>query len=253
MEKQPVNKETIEDGKYGKLYVFSSVLLGIAVTLCLVFAVQVLMKGYVSIGGYSAFRVVTGSMEPTIPVGALLVNQSVDIDEIKVNDIICYRAKEEDHYGATVTHRVIAIQIGEDGRRYLETKGDANYISDIYYVEADNLIGRVIWYSKEESVITNVVSFLGGGIGFFACIVLPVLIIAGMVLQSAVTNLQKELYETERKLREEKSATTTDDELLPGYTTLTRKDYEEIYTMLKEELLGELKRAKEMEKPSTTK
>ena len=34
---------------------------------------KVLTRGYVTLGGYSLFRVVSGSMEPTISTGALLI------------------------------------------------------------------------------------------------------------------------------------------------------------------------------------
>ena len=59
-----------------------TLLLVLAVALCLYTVVQVLSHGYVNMGGFMMFRVVTGSMEPTIPVGALLVTQQVDIESI---------------------------------------------------------------------------------------------------------------------------------------------------------------------------
>ena len=45
-----------------------TVLLVLAVALCLYVVVQVLSNGYANIGGFMMFRVVTGSMEPEIPV-----------------------------------------------------------------------------------------------------------------------------------------------------------------------------------------
>ena len=56
---------------------FSTVCLILAMALCVVVVSQVLSQGYVSIGGYSMFRVVTPSMEPTLPVGALLLSEEV--------------------------------------------------------------------------------------------------------------------------------------------------------------------------------
>ena len=44
-----------------------TLMLILAVLLCLYVVVQVMSNGYVNIGGYMMFRVVTGSMEPTIP------------------------------------------------------------------------------------------------------------------------------------------------------------------------------------------
>ena len=62
-----------------RIDVLITVLLILVVLLCLFVTVQVVSQGYVNVAGYSLFRVVTGSMEPTIPVGALLVSQQVDM------------------------------------------------------------------------------------------------------------------------------------------------------------------------------
>ena len=56
-----------------------TILLVLAVLLCLYVAIQSMSNGFVNIGGFMMFRVVTGSMEPTIPVGALLVTKQADI------------------------------------------------------------------------------------------------------------------------------------------------------------------------------
>ena len=71
-----------------------TVLLILVVLLCVYVAVQVFSNGYVNFGGYTMFRVVTGSMEPTIPTGALLVAQQTDIADVQVNDIICFMTQD---------------------------------------------------------------------------------------------------------------------------------------------------------------
>ena len=70
-----------------------AVLLILAVLLCLYIAIQVMTTGHASVFGFSLFRVVTGSMEPTIPVGGLLLCQNVEIDTITVDDIVCFFSK----------------------------------------------------------------------------------------------------------------------------------------------------------------
>ena len=86
-----------------------TILLILAVLLCLYVVIQVLSNGYVNFGGFMMFRVVTGSMEPTIPVGALLVTRQVDIETIRLEDIICFRTQETEIWGKIVTHRVVGI------------------------------------------------------------------------------------------------------------------------------------------------
>ena len=87
-----IMEETLEEHKQFKLQqrlsLLVTIMLILAVCLCLYACVQVLSRGYVNIGGFMMFRVVTGSMEPTIPVGALLLTKEVDIDSVRINDII---------------------------------------------------------------------------------------------------------------------------------------------------------------------
>ncbi len=234
--------EQTEDGSRGhfKAFVVSTVVLVLAVVLCAVVTIQTLVQGYVSIFGFSAFRVVTGSMEPTIKVGAVLLSKSTDIEEIKVDDIICFRSREFDHYGSIVTHRVVSIKRGASGNVLLESRGDANFTSDRYDVEEGNLIGKVIWYSGGEGFFNKVLSFMSGKIGFLAVIVIPVLVIAGLILHGVGRNIRGELDGTLDMLSKEKRKKPSGDELLPGYKYLTKKDYEEIYETLKRELRKEL-------------
>lgn len=138
----------MEEGKQPRLQkrisLLVTVMLVLAVALCLYTAIQVLSNGYVNLGGIMMFRVVTGSMEPTIPVGALLVTKQVDISTIQVDDIICFRTQVSEIWGKIVTHRVVDLWQTEAGTLLLETKGDANLVADGYLVDRTNFVGKVI-------------------------------------------------------------------------------------------------------------
>ena len=241
-----INNDPAEERKKRKsrrrrpraMVALSTALLAATVMLCLVVTIQTLVTGYTSFFGYSVFRVVTGSMEPTIPTGAVLICKSTEIEEIGVGDIICFRSRESSHYGSIVTHRVASIQYDDSGERFLESRGDANYSSDPYFVQKDNLIGKVTWYSGKEGVFTKVLSFISGKIGFMAIIVVPILILVAFILQSVGRNIRGELDEALEKLA--KADEKSEDSLLPGYLTLTVRDYEDIYESLKSELGKEL-------------
>lgn len=223
--------------KEKKAYIVSTAILAIAASICLIAAVQVSTRGYVKVGGFSMFRVITGSMEPTISTGAILVNKETDIEDIEVDDIICYRTKVAEIYGSIVTHRVVAVQKDEDGKIHLETRGDANFTSDPFYVGEEDLVGKVTWYSGKDSIWNDILSFISGKIGFLLCIVFPVLMVSGLILQSAVKNLQKDLALVREELEKQKEANAVDrSQLLPGYETLTYADYDAIYEALKKEL-----------------
>ncbi len=224
--------------KTRKMVIISTVILAAAVLLCLVIAIQTLVKGYTTFFGYSVFRVVTGSMEPTIPTGAVLICKHTDINEVKVNDIICFKSREFSHYGSIVTHRVASIQYDAQGALYLESRGDANYSSDPYFVQEENFIGKVTWFTGQNSFFTRLLSFVSGKIGFMALVVIPILIIVALILHGAGKTIKGELDSTLNSLAKKENA--PEDELLPGYKTLTRRDYEEIYQSLKRELWKEL-------------
>ena len=97
-----------------------AVLLAAALIFCIYTVTQVLSKGYVTVGGYSMFRVMTGSMEPTLQVNSLLLSRQTPIGEIKVGDIVCYRSRNSQTRDWAITHRVVAIRQGADGSPLLE-------------------------------------------------------------------------------------------------------------------------------------
>ncbi|MBQ7500405.1 MAG: hypothetical protein IJT91_05890 [Clostridia bacterium] len=80
-------------------------------------------------------------------------------------------------------------------------------------------------------------------IAFLAVIVFPVLLFGGFLLQWLVKTLrgstQMALYELSRGPIESFEEIPEEDRL-PGYDTLTKEDYDEIYNVLKEELLREM-------------
>ena len=198
-----MNEEIYPQKKQKSLFakimsVSTSVLLVVAVIFCFTVVVQIQTKRYVSIFGFSVFRVVTDSMEPAIPVGALILNKETDIEKIKVGDIICFRSLESYMNGNIVTHRVVDIKTIE-GKIALTTRGDSNNSEDSYYVMESNFIGKVVSVTGEDSFILNAYSVLTSGMGFFTLIIIPVVIIAAFILHENLKKIQREM----KKLREE--------------------------------------------------
>lgn len=115
------------------LKVVCNILSGIIIALLLVLACVFFVP---KIMGGESLAVLSGSMEPGIPVGSIVVASPVDTSEIKVNDIVTYRIDST----TLVTHRVIAINEGE---RTFTTKGDANETEDASPVPYENVVGRV--------------------------------------------------------------------------------------------------------------
>lgn len=85
--------------------------------------------------GYEVYNVVSGSMEPEIPVGSLIYVSPALPEEVGVGDVIAFESG-----GSVVTHRVVK-------NRQLEgdfvTKGDTNEKEDLNPVPYEELIGLV--------------------------------------------------------------------------------------------------------------
>jgi len=90
--------------------------------------------------GYKPVAVYSGSMEPTIPVGALALDRAIPARDVRVGDVITF----SDPYvkGRLVTHRVIDILQTPHGLAY-RTKGDANPGRDPWTIRLAGDVGRV--------------------------------------------------------------------------------------------------------------
>jgi len=85
--------------------------------------------------------VISGSMEPGIPVGSLTVARNVPATEVQVGDVVTVPRVNAD---GLVTHRVVSTTPAEDGRStVLELQGDANRDPDLQpYVVTE--VGHVL-------------------------------------------------------------------------------------------------------------
>ena len=214
---------------------FTTLLLLVAVVICLFVVLQSISNGYVEFAGMSLFRVVTGSMEPTIPVDAVLVVRNTQIDAICNDDIVCFRSTNPGSGGMIVTHRVVAVYDTPDGVRCLRTKGDNNLSVDINPVTQHNLIGRVIWHTGDGNKMAGIISFLSGEYGFLACIVLPVLLVAVWVFRDAAKNLKKEITTVQERLERENMQNRTETA-----TAMTDEEYLEMYQRIEDEVRKEI-------------
>lgn len=81
--------------------------------------------------GYTIFRISTGSMEPELMIGDVILDKVVDDEtEIAVGDVITFEGGSQ-FDGKLVTHKVIkAPYTDENGNTMLQTHGIANELDD---------------------------------------------------------------------------------------------------------------------------
>lgn len=107
--------------------------------------IRVLHKDVGTINGYAFLEVISGSMEPTIKVGDLVVINTNDKD-IKENDVITYASPN----GSLVTHRVT-----ESSSNGFITKGDANNTVDEKIVNKNNIVGKYTFRIPYFGIVLN--------------------------------------------------------------------------------------------------
>jgi signal peptidase len=120
------------------------------------------------VGANHSFVVLSGSMEPAISPGDVVVVDAVPADAIAVGDVITFRSPGSD---VPVTHRVIDVTEGPEGQRAFVTQGDANEDPDLRTVTGDAVVGRVI---VTMPYVGQVVQFADSPVGFVALVLVPV-------------------------------------------------------------------------------
>ena len=140
----------------------------------------------ISMFNFRLFTVISGSMEPKYKIGDVLVAVETDPEDVKVGDVISYLGNKGSFADKVITHQVIKIEKGSDGKYYYHSKGLANAIEDPI-VGQDQLYGVVKYKVKTLSLVYKVV---GTPLGFFLFVVVPILYIIGSELVTSL--LEKE-------------------------------------------------------------
>jgi signal peptidase len=116
-------------------------LLRIIVIYFVIFVSLVLFVLSNQIGGWKAFIVSSGSMEPTIPTGSLVVTRYTHPSTLHVNDIITFIAPTREK--PTVTHRIVRV-IKKETLTTFKTKGDNNKAEDTWRIAGGGVLGKVV-------------------------------------------------------------------------------------------------------------
>lgn len=77
-----------------------------------------------SVFGYQVYRVSSGSMEPELMIGDVILVKAVEPSEIEIGDTITYYGTSGDFRDKYITHKVVDISGGYGGMEYVfTTKG----------------------------------------------------------------------------------------------------------------------------------
>lgn len=130
--------------------------------------------------GFKIMTILTGSMEPVLDPGDLIVVKSVDPMKVKVNDVITYKNSQN----TMITHRIVDLNLRE-GEVFFETKGDANNVRDEGNVQSDQLVGSLLFSIPKAGYL---VIFLKSPTGLAMLLAIPFLYLTIGVLKIIFNN-----------------------------------------------------------------
>jgi signal peptidase len=88
------------------------------------------------------YTVVSGSMEPAISTGDVVVDERIEPMDLRLGDVVTFRDPEDS--SRLITHRVVDARAREHAL-VVVTKGDANNTPERWSVPLDGEIGRVVF------------------------------------------------------------------------------------------------------------
>ena len=135
-----------------------SFLLGVALILALVLALP-------AATGHQSLTVLTGSMEPTLDTGSVVIDEVIAPTEARIGDIVTFT--DPANKDRLITHRLRAARVDGDTVRMV-TKGDANDTVERWNVPVDGEIGRVI---LNVSMLGHAQALLGSRTGYLVLMV----------------------------------------------------------------------------------
>ena len=122
--------------------------------------------------GFQSFTVLSGSMEPAIGTGDVVVVRRIAPLDATIRDVVSFRSPDDP--AKVITHRVTGMRVVGDSVNFV-TRGDANTGSERWAVPTSGTIGRVEYRIPKLGYVTNRIGSPFGRLGF---LVVPAILLA---------------------------------------------------------------------------
>lgn len=165
-----------------------NILTYIIYAIVIIFAILAISAKF-SIGGIKLLVVKSGSMEPTIKTGSLVIDKTESI--YKIDDIVTF--KNRDKPLETTTHRIVGEEIISNIKVF-KTQGDANGTPDSAKLLPDQIVGKVIF---KIPFLGYIVAFARTWPGVIILIIIP----ATIIIYDEINNIKKEIILRKKKGR----------------------------------------------------
>lgn len=124
-----------------------NILFGVAIALLtIMISVTMIARitgGTPSVFGYSLFRVSSGSMEPELSVGDVVLVRDWDPLALYTGDVITYKGDQGEFKDKMITHRIVTPPYRDGDRYYIVTRGDANS-GDDPPIDTAQVVGKFV-------------------------------------------------------------------------------------------------------------
>lgn len=125
---------------------------------------------------YRTFTVLSGSMEPSIPVGSMIFDREVDAADLTRGDVVTFHPPGQPD--KLVSHRILRVEETKTGS-FLVTRGDANGVADDWRIPAQ---GTGLRYEFHVPYLGYVVGGLLTPVGRLVALTLAALWLGGLAL-----------------------------------------------------------------------
>jgi signal peptidase len=158
----------------------------IAAALGLVTIFCAIVVGLV-VTGHHLEEVVTGSMQPTIPIGSLVVTENLPAGQLQVGDIMVF--PDPNDTKLTIVHRIVWLSHDQSGDVLVRTKGDYNALPDSWTIKRSAI--------ADADRVIEILPGAGTAAGYLQTIGFAglVLLIAGVIVYYGVRKVRQILTE----------------------------------------------------------
>jgi signal peptidase len=141
--------------------------ISVVIVIALLSPILICLVAPFFVGGFFSV-IMSGSMEPAIPVGSIVVVKKVNPEDVKVGDVIAFETGE-----SRTMHRVID-KVVEDGSFHFKTQGDANEDPDPWIVKPEDVSGALLLTIPYYGYLLH---FAGTPLGLVLFILVPAIIL----------------------------------------------------------------------------
>ncbi|MCX6806876.1 MAG: signal peptidase I [Candidatus Berkelbacteria bacterium] len=171
---------------------------------CIIYAVVIIfaflaISSKFSIGGIKLLVVKSGSMEPTIKTGSMVITESQA--DYTIDDIVTFKNREKPE--ETTTHRIVNEEYQGNLKLFI-TEGDANGSPDSNKVLPDQIVGKVIF---KIPYFGYAVAFSRTLPGLIILIVIP----ATIIIYDEINKIKDEIKKR-RKIKEQRGNKVDENE-----------------------------------------